>query len=104
MGYWRWTLTFFSRCFIITEGVNMAHALPQGEFAFVSRGNYPMSDPVFQQAFETVRKSWSNEAWGTLTPRQVTELIYREIRRIDAGTLSREARPAAEATPAQNAG
>jgi hypothetical protein len=49
-----------------------------------------MSDPVFQQAFETVRKSWSNEAWSNLTPRQITELIYREIRRIDAGSPIQE--------------
>ena len=49
-----------------------------------------MSDPVFQQAFATVRGSWSDDAWSSLTPRQITEAIYLEIRRIDAGT-AREA-------------
>jgi hypothetical protein len=43
-----------------------------------------MTDPVFQQAFENVRKSFSDEAWNALTPRQITEAIYQEIRRIDA--------------------
>ena len=43
-----------------------------------------MSDPVFQQAFATVRGSWSDDAWSSLTPRQITEAIYLEIRRIDA--------------------
>ena len=45
-----------------------------------------MSDPVFQQAYDTVRKSWSDAAWATLTQKQITEAIYREIRRIDAET------------------
>jgi hypothetical protein len=64
--------------------VNMLGVLTEGRIAFVSRVDQLMSDPVFQQAFETVRKSWSDEAWITLTPRQITEAIYREIRRIDA--------------------
>jgi hypothetical protein len=61
-----------------------------------------MSDPVFQQAFETVRNSWSNEAWSMLTPRQITEAIYREIRRIDAGTAREDA--AAAVTEAKHPG
>jgi hypothetical protein len=62
-----------------------------------------MSDQVFQIAYRAVRKSYSNEAWGTLTPRQITEEIYREIRRIDAGgqvsdsdIVQSEARPRRE--------
>jgi hypothetical protein len=51
--------------------------------------DFAMTDPVFQQAYETVRKSWSDEAWKTLTPRQITEAIYEEIRRIDAHAAQR---------------
>ncbi len=43
-----------------------------------------MTDPVFQKAYDTVRKTYNGEAWGALTPREITEAIYREIRRIDA--------------------
>jgi hypothetical protein len=43
-----------------------------------------MTDPVFQQAYETVRHSFTGEAWGALTPQQIAEAIYQEIRRIDA--------------------
>jgi len=43
-----------------------------------------MADPVFMQAYEMVRRSYSDEAWNALTPRQITDAIYREIRRIDA--------------------
>jgi hypothetical protein len=43
-----------------------------------------MSDPGFQKAYQIVRQSYSDEAWAALTPRQITDAIYREIRRIDA--------------------
>jgi hypothetical protein len=46
---------------------------------------FAMTDPVFQQAYLTVRRSCSDEEWAALTPRQITDAIYREIRRIDAG-------------------
>jgi hypothetical protein len=52
-----------------------------------------MPDPVFQQAYETVRRSCSDEAWIALTPQEITAMIYQEIRRIDAIM----ARPAAAA-------
>lgn len=47
-----------------------------------------MTDPVFQQAYETVRASYTGDAWAALTPRQITEAIYREIRRLDARELA----------------
>lgn len=43
-----------------------------------------MTDPVFQQAYDTVRRAYTDEAWHALTPRQITDAIYREIRRLDA--------------------
>ena len=58
-----------------------------------------MTDPVFQQAYEIVRRSYTDETWGALTPRQITEAIYQEIRRIDARLAAEEA-----ARPAQEAG
>ena len=39
-----------------------------------------MTDPVFHQAYETVRARYTDEAWSALTPRQITEAIYRERR------------------------
>lgn len=44
----------------------------------------PMTDPVFQEAYDNVRRFHSKEGWSALTPRQITEAIYQEIRRIDA--------------------
>ena len=43
-----------------------------------------MPDPVFQQAFDAVRKSCPVEVWDMLSSRQITELVYQEMRRIDA--------------------
>lgn len=59
--------------------------------ALVPRLDIAMTEPVFQQAFEIVRKSYSDEAWSALTPRQITEAIYQEIRRIDASTAQQRA-------------
>jgi hypothetical protein len=56
-----------------------------------------MPDPVFQQAYDTVRRSCSDGAWLALTPREITTLIYQEIRRIDA--LEAQARAAAGTKP-----
>jgi hypothetical protein len=52
-----------------------------------------MADPVFQQAYETVRKSCSTEVWNLLSARQITELVYQEMRRIDAGLTGRTVPP-----------
>jgi hypothetical protein len=87
------TLTFFSRCINIGVAVNMPYRL----FAVYSALEPTMPDPVFQQAYETVRRSCSDEAWMALTPREITDLIYQEIRRID--TLAAQARAAAGTKP-----
>ena len=52
-----------------------------------------MTDPVFQKAYTLVRSGYSREAWSALSPRQITEAIYREIRRIDADQALAEAAP-----------
>jgi hypothetical protein len=43
-----------------------------------------MSDGSFQVAYARVRGRFTEEAWIALSPRQITDLIYREIRQIDA--------------------
>jgi hypothetical protein len=51
-----------------------------------------MTDPVFQQAYENVRCSRSDEAWRALTPAEIASAIYQEIRRLDAlAVAAREA-------------
>lgn len=56
-----------------------------------------MTDSVFQQAYKAVRLSYSEEAWGALSPRQITEAIYGEIRRLDASRAA-AANPGGEQT------
>jgi len=55
-----------------------------------------MSDHIFQQAYDRVRHRLSEDAWLALSPRQVTEAIYQEMRRIDAEIIRRRQ---AEPTP-----
>jgi len=43
-----------------------------------------MSDQIFQEAYSRVRAQHSEEEWLALSPRQITDAIYREIRLIDA--------------------
>jgi hypothetical protein len=43
-----------------------------------------MGDTIFQKAYARVRARYSEEQWLALTPRQITEAIYREIRQLDA--------------------
>jgi hypothetical protein len=43
-----------------------------------------MADPVFLQAFEAARRSCATDVWDLLSARQITELVYQEMRRIDA--------------------
>ena len=71
--------------------VNMSCDLAAVWLIFALSMDFPVTDPVFQQAFEAVRKSYSDEAWNALTPRQITDAIYREIRRIDAETAAQTA-------------
>ena len=47
-----------------------------------------MSDQVFQDAYSRVRGRFSDQEWFGMTPRQITDEIYREIRVIDQERLS----------------
>jgi hypothetical protein len=42
-----------------------------------------MSDQIFQDAYARVRGRHSDQAWFALSPREITDSIYREIRIID---------------------
>lgn len=46
-----------------------------------------MSDQVFQNAYARVRGRHSDQAWFALSPREITDSIYREIRIIDSERL-----------------
>jgi hypothetical protein len=50
-----------------------------------------MNDLIFQEAYARVRGGHDDLAWFSLSPRQITDLIYREIRLIDRERLSRTA-------------
>lgn len=43
-----------------------------------------MSDQIFQEAYARVRARYTEDAWLAMSPRQITDAIYREIRQIDA--------------------
>ncbi len=43
-----------------------------------------MSDQVFQIAYDRVRGSHTDQTWFALSPREITDAIYREIRLIDS--------------------
>ena len=55
-----------------------------------------MTDQIFQDAYARVRGRHTDQAWFALTPREITDLIYREIRVID---FERLPCPEADATP-----
>ena len=42
-----------------------------------------MRDPTFQDAYTRVRSRYNDQDWLTLPPREITDLIYREMREID---------------------
>ncbi len=46
-----------------------------------------MSDQVFQSAYARVRGRHSDQTWFALSPREITDSIYREIRNIDTERL-----------------
>ncbi len=46
-----------------------------------------MSYQVFQYAYARVRGRHSDQAWFALSPREITESIYQEIRVIDGERL-----------------
>jgi hypothetical protein len=43
-----------------------------------------MSDRTFREAYARAQSSYNNNDWQALSPHQVTEAIYRELRAIDA--------------------
>ena len=42
-----------------------------------------MSDHIFQIAYARVRGRYNDQSWLNLSPREITEAIYREMRVID---------------------
>jgi hypothetical protein len=48
-----------------------------------------VNDDIFQDAYARVRGRHDDKAWFALSPRQITDLIYCEIRIIDHERLSR---------------
>jgi hypothetical protein len=48
-----------------------------------------MSDHIFQDAYARVRGRHNDQAWFALSPREITDSIYREIRIIDRESLTR---------------
>jgi len=48
-----------------------------------------MSDHVFQDAYARVRGRHDDQAWFALSPREITDSIYREIRIMDRERLMR---------------
>ena len=42
-----------------------------------------MRDPTFQDAYARVRGRYNDQDWLSLPPREITNLIYREMREID---------------------
>jgi hypothetical protein len=59
-----------------------------------------MSDQIFQDAYARVRGRHSDQDWFALSPREITDAIYREIRVIDSERVTKaatDARPMAVA-------
>lgn len=50
---------------------------------------------TFEQAFNAARRHYDAYGWAALDPRQRTEAIYREMRRIDRAAVNGSARLAA---------
>ncbi len=48
-----------------------------------------MSDDIFQEAYARVRSRHDDQAWFALSPREITDSIYREMRAIDRERLTR---------------
>jgi hypothetical protein len=46
-----------------------------------------MNDHIFQDAYARVRGRHDDLAWFAMSPRQITDSIYREIRNIDRERL-----------------
>jgi hypothetical protein len=48
-----------------------------------------MSDQIFEDAYSRVRERRDDQAWFALSPREITDLIYLEIRLIDRERVAR---------------
>ncbi len=42
-----------------------------------------MSDHIFQEAYARVRSRYDDQTWFALSPREITDSIYAEIRAMD---------------------
>ncbi len=61
-----------------------------------------MSDHIFQDAYARVRGSHDDHAWLALSPREITDSIYREIRALDRErALGERAEPGSMAAAAE---
>ena len=47
-----------------------------------------MSDQIFQDAYTRVRGRHDDQSWFALSPREITNSIYREMRTIDRERLT----------------
>jgi hypothetical protein len=54
-----------------------------------------MGDDSFQRAVQRARRAYSPTDWTTIAPRERTDAIYRELRRIDADRAARQTEPKA---------
>jgi hypothetical protein len=52
-----------------------------------------MGDDSFQRAVQRARRAYSPIDWTTIAPRERTDAIYRELRRIDADRAARQTEP-----------
>ncbi len=48
-----------------------------------------MSDHIFQDAYARVRGRHDDQSWFALSPREITDSIYREIRVLDRERMVR---------------
>ena len=61
-------------------------------------GGY-MSDHIFQEAYARVRARHDDKTWFALAPREITDLIYREIRVMDRERRERNSSRMAGVSP-----
>ena len=48
----------------------------------------PMNeDRIVDTAYNKIRSRYKNDAWFALSPRTITDFLYKEIRKIDAERL-----------------
>ena len=73
------------RCISNSFNVNVIQSYRS---ANVQKPGGAMSDQVFQDAYSRVRGRFSDREWFGMTPREITDAIYREIRIIDQERLS----------------